>query len=461
MQTSILRAGRWSLAFTGIVALAACSDDLPTNPPPSSQAPKPNKLAGDVVMVTNTLGSGAFGSLRWAVVLAANEGDIIRFDPSIAGDTILVDTTLTLPKYVTIEGPKDKGITISAFKKQATVIDALKGVTLRNVTIMGGSGGVYGTGGIHSRGPLWLENSSVIYNGAHRGVGGIYVGTEATIINSTIAYNNSFGEVAGITYPYGGKLTIVNSTINGNSYGRGLAPYFSGDYNPRVTISNSIITDNGDRLNPSAGKGNCYDTRGFTRLGVNIADDQTCGTGPSMMILGWGDVRVGVLTDDGPSRAMSLDRTSPAINAGQNCTVAVDQRYVSRDAACDIGAYEFNDWTTVTLTIDPNATISKNGGPAIVNGTVTCNKAETQGQMLRIELTQDQKVGKSTTTVQGSIDVPFTCATTPKTWSAVVLPTTGGFASGDATGTVKTINTPKWYTPSSTTSAVKVVVARR
>ena len=456
-----MRAGRWSLALTAIIALAACSDDLPTNPKPSLETPKPNKLAGDVVMVTNTLGNGAFGSLRWAVVLAANEGDIIRFDPSIAGDTILVDTTLTLPKYVTIEGPKDGGITISAFKKKATVIDALKGVTLRNVTIMGGSGDLYGTGGIHSRGPLWLENSSVLYNGALRGVGAIYVGTEATIINSTIAYNDSFGEVAGISYPYSGKLTIINSTIHGNGRGRGLAPYFSGDYNPRVTISNSIITNNGDRLDPSAGKGNCYDTRGFTRVGVNIADDLTCGTGPAMMILPWGDVRVGVLTDDGPSRAMSLDRTSPAINAGQNCSVTVDQRYVSRDAACDIGAYEFNDWTNVTLAIDPNATTAKNGGPAIVKGTVACNKSETEAQTLRVDLSQVQKVGKTTTTVQGSIDVPFTCSTTAKTWSVVVFPTTGGFASGDATATVKTVNTPKWYTPSSTTSPVKVVVARR
>ena len=461
MQTSILRAGRWSLALTAVVALAACSDDLPTNPPASPQTPKPDKLTGDVVMVTNTLGSGAFGSLRWAVVLAANEGDIIRFDPSIAGDTIVIDTTLILPKYVTIEGPKNGGITISAFNSNATAIDALKGVTLRNMTIMGGSGDLYGTGGIHSRGPLWLENSSVLYNGALRGVGAIYVGTEATIINSTIAYNDSFGEVAGITYPYSGKLTIINSTIYANGRGRGLAPYFSGDYNPKVTISNSIIAGNGDLLDPSAGKGNCYDTRGFTRLGVNIADDQTCGTGPSMMILGWGDVRVGVLTDDGPSRAITLDRTSPAINAGQNCSVAVDQRYAARDAACDIGAFEFNDWTKVTLTIDPNATISKNGGPAIAKGTVTCNKAETQGQTLRIDLSQDQKVGKNTTTVQGSIDVPFTCSTTAKTWSAVVFPTTGGFASGDATATVKTVNTPKWYAPSSTTSAVKVVVARR
>ena len=158
---------------------------------------------------------------------------------------------------------------------------------------------------------------------------------------------------------------------------------------------------------------------------------------------------------------MSLDRTSPAINAGQNCSVAVDQRYVSRDAACDIGAYEFNDWTKVTLTIDPTATISKNGGPAIVSGTATCNKAETQAEMLRIDLAQDQKVGKTTTTVQGSIDVPFTCGTTAKAWSAVVFPATGEFASGTGTAAVKTINTPKWYTPSSTTSAVKVVVARR
>ena len=47
----------------------------------------------------------------------------------------------------------------------------------------------------------------------------------------------------------------------------------------------------------------------------------------------------------------------------------MDQRYVKRDAKCDVGAFEFNDFTKVTITIDPNtkvdaATIERTPAPA-------------------------------------------------------------------------------------------------
>src|SRR5687767_5142997 len=104
MPTVIPRAGRRSLPLSliGLVAIAACSDDTPpvTAPSAAPSAQHAQNLAGGVVMVTNTLGNGAFGSLLWATVLAANAGDTIRFDPSIAGDTIFMDNTLVVPKFV-------------------------------------------------------------------------------------------------------------------------------------------------------------------------------------------------------------------------------------------------------------------------------------------------------------------------------------------------------------------------
>jgi len=138
-----------TLALSALIALTACTDDQPPSTAPSVPT-KPNLLAGEVVTVTNTLGSGAFGSLQWAVYLAANEGDIVRFDPSLAGDTIYMDATLALPKYVTIEGPRDKGITISG-RGKVQVMNAIRGVTLRNVTITAGTSNT-GTAGIHTLG---------------------------------------------------------------------------------------------------------------------------------------------------------------------------------------------------------------------------------------------------------------------------------------------------------------------
>ena len=465
MQTSSTRAARRPLAYTATIALSAlavltgCADDQPaTTAPPMPTSS--NLLAGQVVTVTNALGSGAFGSLQWAVYLAANEGDTIRFDPSLAGDTIFMDTTLALPKYVTIEGPRDKGgISISG-RGKARVMNALRGMTLRNVTVMDGSDPV--VGGINSVGPLTIENSAVMLNGSLNGVGGIYVGSEATLINTLVSNNTTFGPVAGIAYPYSGKLTLINTTIYNNGPGRGIGPYFTAEFNPRVTLSNSILDGNGDRLFPSAGKGNCYDTRGFTRLGVNIADDQTCGTGDAMKILNWGDVRYGgYVYGVGPSAFLSLYRDSPAINAGRNCSVTIDQRYATRDSLCDIGAYEFTDFNVVTLTISPEVSTSKNGGPTYVRGTVMCSHADTKAQTLRVDLTQDQKVGKTPTTVQATTDVSFTCDKTKWPWSVALTPSSGAFVAGAAVANVRTVNTPVWYNPSATSSPVKIAVARR
>src|SRR5262245_30688289 len=116
MHAVTSRAGRRSLPLIllGLVAIAACADDTPPPTAPSASPSVQNAkgLTPSVVMVTNALGNGAFGSLQWATTLVANPGDTIRFDPSLAGDTIFMETTLFVPHYVVIEGARDKGITI-------------------------------------------------------------------------------------------------------------------------------------------------------------------------------------------------------------------------------------------------------------------------------------------------------------------------------------------------------------
>ena len=56
----------------------------------------------------------------------------------------------------------------------------------------------------------------------------------------------------------------------------------------------------------------------------------------------------------------------------------MDERYVTRDAKCDVGAFEFTDFTVVTITIDPNATVNATTGSAVVTGTVKCSRAGDQ-----------------------------------------------------------------------------------
>jgi hypothetical protein len=67
-----------------------------------------------------------------------------------------------------------------------------------------------------------------------------------------------------------------------------------------------------------------------------------------------------------------LERTSPAVNAGKDCTLAVDQRY-QRNSRCDIGADEYEP-TKITLTTDASAPVNATNGWARVTGTVACSR---------------------------------------------------------------------------------------
>ena len=108
MLSFVSRAGRVPLALT-LAALAACADEPSA---PNLLPVGPNLNLGDVITVTNTSGGTGVGSLRWAVAQTSG-GETIRFDPAIAGSTIVVDSTVVIAYPITIEGPQDKGITIS------------------------------------------------------------------------------------------------------------------------------------------------------------------------------------------------------------------------------------------------------------------------------------------------------------------------------------------------------------
>ena len=154
------RSGRAIIALA-VVALNACVD---TQNPTEVRVPRsPSFGVGDVILVTNTSGAGVAGSIR-QVLNQATGGEIIRFDPSLAGAKIVLDTTLEVPKNVTIEGPADKGITLSGGNK-AGVMHVHEGATLVNLTITEGKALVTG-GGILAEGELILDHTNVAGNQA-------------------------------------------------------------------------------------------------------------------------------------------------------------------------------------------------------------------------------------------------------------------------------------------------------
>src|SRR5512138_509650 len=152
-----LRAGRSALAVA-IISLAACVD-RPNATEPAVHTRRPSFAVGDVITVTNTSGGRDVGSLQWALNQTTG-GETIVFDPGLAGDTIFLNATLQVPRLVLIDGPKDKGITISAAGKFRVMDVYAEGARLRNLGIKDGTG-YDDIGGIWSQGPLTLEHTTV------------------------------------------------------------------------------------------------------------------------------------------------------------------------------------------------------------------------------------------------------------------------------------------------------------
>lgn len=428
-----------------VLVLGACSDRPATTEAPSGL--RPHLAVGDVLLVTNTTDNNP-GSLRLALRQATG-GEIIRFDPTLAGATITLDSTLVVLKQVTIEGAADKGITIDGNRK-GTVFDVREGATFVNATITGGNASSTPdliAGGIIAKGPLVLDHSTV--SGNEGSDGGIR-GDDVTLTNSTVALNVSSTDGAALAHNFDGTLTLINSTVSRNAPGAGVSPFGSTSVNTKVILRNSIISDN---ALTNCGLG----TVGFVYEGRNISNNTSCGKADVMDIA---DPLVGSLADNGgPTKTLALDRNSPAINRGLDCSVAVDQRYVQREGDCDLGAFEFI-FTTIALDVNSGAQVEPRVGTVVMSGTVKCSRGETFD--LTVNLTQDQKARRSPTLVQASRTLPIVCETTAQPWIVLLTPPSGqAFENGAAVASAQTVNIAAGVTPATTTKDVQLAWAKK
>jgi len=445
MQQYASRAGRWPLAltFAALAALGACAEESVA---PPHEAPASAKLVAQwdtsvTVTVTNTSGGTDVGSLRWAADRMRLWPGKIVFDPALGGKTVTLDSGLYLIQNVEIIAPAT-GVTISG-KDQFRLINSRANLTLTNVNLTRG----YNEFGSAIAGvDVTLDHSTVYDN---RGGTAISIEKGITLVNSTVSGNSVLQPA--IFYLNGSTVTIDNSTIAYNAPAAGIGNFGAPYPWAVVILRNAIISNNG---NP---KKNCYDTIGYTYVGSNLADDYSCGG----VAMGVGDPALFPLANNGgPTLTHAIPPTSPAYNQGFSCSQATDQRYVVRDATCDVGAYEFNDWTKVTLAIDPTVKVDA-AGTAVLTGTVTCTRAD--AFRLTLELHQDQKVGKQVVDVHSANDIPVTCGTTtPKPWSAPMRLVAGEtFQAGAARATAATFQTPNWVVPSSAAGAVRITYGRK
>lgn len=186
-------------------------------------------LSNPVVM--NNSDSGA-GSLRQAI-LDACDGGMITFANTVTSPITLA-TELAIDKNLTVAGPGANALTISG--NNAARVFNIGSVNMGiNVTISGlriangqvTSVGVAEGGGIlnNTTGTLTIINSTISGNTASGGGGsggGIFTGfgslmiDSSTISGNTAASGGGSGNGGGI-HGAGGPITVVNSTISGNT----------------------------------------------------------------------------------------------------------------------------------------------------------------------------------------------------------------------------------------------------
>ena len=330
------------------------------------------------ITVTNGNDSGA-GSLRQAIAGLCSGGRI-TFDNNY---TILLATELVIAKDLTIDGT---GYNVAVSGNRVTRVLNITGGTIAlnhltiangyfdaghtgdsgagvcvnggtlsatNCTFSGNTTGWPGGGGIH----LWVGAANVdkctfVGNSADYG-GGIdsFSGTTLTVMNSTFSGNSATS--AGGAMSVGGVGTITNCTISGNSSGwAGGGGGINSEYGT-VTIYNSIFANN-----PTGN--NCWSHYGGPFYGSNnLADDDTGGAGFTKSA----SILLGTLGNYGGStQTFPLLPGSSAIDAGDSAIGAaapvnsLDQRGVTRPAACDIGAFESQGFTLTKTGGDSQST---------------------------------------------------------------------------------------------------------
>lgn len=195
-------------------------------------------------------------------------------------------------------------------------------------------------------GVLTLINSTVNGNTAGKKGGGFHVACHGTLvlINSTVSGNSAEGDGGGIYLDGVGKFE--HGTICDNEASDGGGIFISGSPEKGVTYgsldyTNTIIANNTARM-AKYGIADCH-LGDYGSIGVNrnnLVEDNNCSPDYS------GDPRLADLADNGGGiQTHALLPGSPAIDAipAGECTADVDQRGVSRPqaAGCDVGAFEW------------------------------------------------------------------------------------------------------------------------
>jgi hypothetical protein len=365
----------------------------------------PQALGQTLITLTATAPDGRSGKISFKVSVI---GDVqLAVDNAAPGDTVRLGAGtyvdhLVIDKNISLEGSSAaKTILDGNTDGTALVIASNAVVSVKNLTIRNG------TGGIVNSGVVTLADCEIAHNlNSPRGGGGVWngAGAEISIARSTISSNRCAGPGVGLYNM--GTLHLINSTVTGN---RSVGANGGGIYNSgqaevvhctvafnrahgggggiantanlaNFELSNTIIAGNtADNEDSSDLKGAVL-SQGFNLVQTtNGGDLQGSLTGN---IVGRSALLAPLANNGGPTRTHALLSNSPALDSGDSAGVETDQRGLPRaldvlnipnvSDGADIGAYEFlpdpSDRPVVTLTSDtPRLTLQhpEDGGVVI------------------------------------------------------------------------------------------------
>ena len=320
-------------------------------------------LAGNGVASTAIDGSGNSGSNQFG-----NLARILRID---AGSTVTIQNLAFTGGIDEEDENCSSGCSTINANGGGALFNNGAAVTLRNVVFRDNFGSGTPLGGAVSNGSGTLTMTDVSFTGNAAGVAGALFTRSGTVTGTGITFENNSTTCCdgGAAYLLGGTVSLRNTTIVSSSGFNSSGAIANGG--ATLTLRNTTLSGNGADVQTDVGAsttventilatgnpgevacersgrpdsltggqtGNAITTDG----GNNLAQDTSCGLTASGDLSNVDPMLASIADNGGPTRTQALLAGSPAIGAANsaNCP-ATDQRGVTRDSACDIGAFEF------------------------------------------------------------------------------------------------------------------------
>jgi len=300
----------------------------------------PTQVAGAATdVVTNCSGSASTpGSLPYEVA-NASLGDTVTFALSPLCTTITLGATITISDNLTITGPGSGALAIIGTGSQSDfTVGSAATATISGLTIEDGGGSA--GGGIANSGTLTIVNTTVSGNSATYYGGGIDNSGTLTITNSTVSNNGVKYQQGGGIYN-NGMLSVSGTTISNNNatlVGGGI------DNLGTLSIANSTLSGN-----TSGDGGALYsDVSGHTTVTNSTIADNSASNGSDIYNNLGGTLSIGAsIVANGGS---GLDCIGTLVDAGYN---------LDDDNSCGFSGTSFSG---EPAGLDPDG-LQNNGGP--------------------------------------------------------------------------------------------------